>query len=87
MGIQDQHVKSENDPDESEFDGDNIQLNVDQKSYGKTITDDRENVPKNCEQKNQKGTIILRKNGKHKEKALRNLNNQVELAVMTLTDK
>ena len=32
--IEDLKVKTENDPDEPEFDGEKVQLNVDQKLYG-----------------------------------------------------
>ena len=31
--IEDRHVRTDNDPDEPEYDGDIIQLNVDQLSY------------------------------------------------------
>ena len=44
-------MKTANDTDEPEYDGDSLQLNVDQQSYGEqSITDDRNNVTTNCDQ-------------------------------------
>ena len=49
--IEDRHYKTCKEPDEPVFDGDNEQINVDQQSYGKqSITDDSDNVTKNCDQ-------------------------------------
>ena len=43
--IKDQHVQTDNHPDEPEFDGDNVQLNVDQQSYGeRSITYDSDSL-------------------------------------------
>ena len=49
--IEDWHDKMEKLPNEPELDGDNAQLNVDQQSYGEqSITDNSNNVTKNCDQ-------------------------------------
>ena len=49
--VEGQHVKTENDPDEPEFDGENVRLNNGQHSYGeKSISDDSDNVTENCDQ-------------------------------------
>ena len=49
--IEDRHDRTDKEPDEPEFNGDTVQLNVDQQSYGEqSITDDNENVTKNCDQ-------------------------------------
>ena len=43
--IEDRYVKTDKDPDEHDFDGSNVQLNVEQQSYGEqSITDDSDNV-------------------------------------------
>ena len=57
--IEDRHDKTCK-PDEPEFDGDNVQLNVDQQSYGEqSITDDSDNVTKNCDEEITKAREIL----------------------------
>ena len=46
--------------DESEFDSDTVQLNVDPQSYGEqSITGERDNVTKNCDQEISKELEIL----------------------------
>ena len=58
--IEDQHAKTDNDPDEPEFDDDNVQLNVNQHSYGeRSITDDSDNVTNNFDQEITKPRKIL----------------------------
>ena len=53
--IEDRLVKTDKDPDEPEFDSENVKLNVDQQSYGEqSITDDSDNVTKNCDQETTK---------------------------------
>ena len=53
--IEDRNDKTDKDPYESEFDGDNVQLNVDQQSYGElSINDDSDNVAKCYKQKSQR---------------------------------
>ena len=48
-------VTIQTDPDEPEFDGDYIQLNVDQQSYGEQpITNVSDNVATNCEEESQR---------------------------------
>ena len=43
--IEDRHDTTYKEPDKPEFDGDNIQLNIEQQSYGEQlITDDSDNV-------------------------------------------
>ena len=43
--IKDRHDKTDKESDEPEFDGDNVQLNVDQRQCGEqSITDDSDNV-------------------------------------------
>ena len=50
--IEDLNVKKDRDPDEPEYDGVNIKLNIDKKSYREqSITDDRNIANKNCDQK------------------------------------
>ena len=40
--VEDRHLKTDNDPDDPESDADNVQLKVDQQSYGEqSITDDK----------------------------------------------
>ena len=49
--IEDRYTKTECDSDDPEFDGENMQLNIDQQSYGEqSINDDSDNVTKNCAQ-------------------------------------
>ena len=49
--IEDRHEKMNKKPDEPEFDGDNVQMNVDEQSYGEqSIADDNDNVNKDCDQ-------------------------------------
>ena len=58
--IEYQHVRTDNDPDEPEFDGGNVQLNVDQQSYEEqSFTDNSVNVTKNCDQEITKARKIL----------------------------
>ena len=46
--IEDQHDKSYKEPDYPDLDGDNVQLNIDQQSYGEqTITNNNEDETKN----------------------------------------
>ena len=46
------NVRTDNDPDEAEYDDDNIQLNIDQQSYRKPpLANDSEIVIKNYDQK------------------------------------
>ena len=60
--IEDRYFKTDYDPDETVFDGDNVQLNVGTRSYGeKSITDDSDNVNKNCDQEITKTREILEK--------------------------
>ena len=67
--IEDRHDKTTKKPDEPELDGDNVQLNVDQQSYGEqSITNETENVTKNCDQRIKKSTRNLRTNGSHDER-------------------
>ena len=43
--------KELDEPDETEYDGDNVRKNADQQSYREqSITDDSDNINKNCEQ-------------------------------------
>ena len=50
----------QDEPDESEYDADNVKINVDQHSYGEqSITDDSDNVSKDCEQEITKAREIL----------------------------
>ena len=52
--------KEPDEPDEPEYDGDNVQMNVEQQSYGEqSITDDRDNVNKDCDQEITKAREIL----------------------------
>ena len=45
------HVKPNKNLDDLEYDGDNVQLNVDHTSYGEQpISDDTYNVTRNCDQ-------------------------------------
>ena len=49
--IEDRHVKTDSDQGEPEFDGDNVQLNVDQHTFGEqSITDHIDNVTKSRDQ-------------------------------------
>ena len=49
--IEDRNVKTDNCPDEPEYDGDIVQLNVEQELYGEqSITDDSDDVMKNRDQ-------------------------------------
>ena len=58
--MEDYHFKTHNELEEPEHDGDNVQLNVDQQSYGeKSVTDDSDNVIKNSEQEITKVPEIL----------------------------
>ena len=58
--IEDCQVKTDNDPDEIEYDGYNVQLNIDQQSYGEqSIPDDSNRVTKNCDQEIKKTQEIL----------------------------
>ena len=60
MHYKERNIKTGNDTDETEFDGDNVQLNVDQQSYRKqSITYDSGNVTKNCDQDITKARKIL----------------------------
>ena len=62
-------TKTDKGSDEPEFDGDNVQLNVDQQSYGEqSITDNRENVTKNCDREITKEQKNKRTNIKHNER-------------------
>ena len=48
--IKDRNVKTDNDPDQPEFDGENLQINVYQKPYGEqSVTDDSDSVTKDCD--------------------------------------
>ena len=51
--IKDRHAKMNkepDEPDESEYDVDKIQMNVDQQSHGEqSVTDDTDNVNKDCD--------------------------------------
>ena len=54
--IEDWHVKTKNDPYEPQFDGGNVQLNVEQQSYEEqSIIDDNDSVTRNV-LKSLKGT-------------------------------
>ena len=58
--IEDRQDETDREPDEPEFDGGNVQLNVDQQSYGEqSTTDDCDNVTKNCDQEITKAREIL----------------------------
>ena len=61
--IEDRHGKVDKEPDESdesEHDGDSVQMNVDQYSYEEqSITDDSENRNKECDQEFTKALEIL----------------------------
>ena len=47
-------------PDEPEYDGYNVQMNIDQQSYGEqSITDDSDNVNKDCDQEITRAREIL----------------------------
>ena len=49
--IEDRRDRTNREPDEPEFDGENVELNVNQQSYGEqSITNDSYDVTKNCEQ-------------------------------------
>ena len=62
--IEDRHVKTGNDPDEPEYDGENVQLNVDQQSYGEQpITDDSDYATKTCDHEIIKARVILVQTG------------------------
>ena len=64
--IEDRNAKSDKDPDEPEFDGENIQLNVDLQSCGEqSITDDIDNVTKRPQKHENPRT-----NGCHDERKL-----------------
>ena len=50
--VEDRNVKTDNDPDKPEYDSENVQLNVNQQSYGEQqVTDDISNMTKNRFQK------------------------------------
>ena len=52
--------KEPDEPDEPEYDGDNVKMNTDQHSYGEqSITNDSDNVNKNCDQEIAKAYEIL----------------------------
>ena len=59
--IKERHVNTDNNPGEPEYDSVNVQLNVIQQVHGeKSITDDGENVTKNCDQDTTKAGEILK---------------------------
>ena len=52
--------KEPSEPDEPEYDGNILQMNVDQQSYGeKSITDESDNINKDCDQEITKSREIL----------------------------
>ena len=61
--IERRKVKTNNDPDEPEFDCDGVQLNVDKQSYGEqSITDDSYSVTNNCDPEIKKCSRNIGKN-------------------------
>ena len=63
--IEDRHEKMYKEPDEPEepeYDGDNVQMNADHHTYGEqSIIDNSENVNKNCDQISQRHVIPCNK--------------------------
>ena len=61
--IEDNQVKmnmESDEPDEPEYDGDNVKMSVDQQSHGEqSTTDDNENVNKDCDKEITKVRLIL----------------------------
>ena len=63
-------MRTDNDRDEPEYDGDNIQLNSDKQSYGeKSTTHDNDNMNKNCDQEIIRAREILKQRKKMKQKS------------------
>ena len=75
--IEEWYVRTDNDTNKPELDGDNEQLNVDQQSYGEQlITDGRNNVTKNCDQEITKAREMLENNENVIKKSSKNLDNK-----------
>ena len=85
--IEDWHVKTDKDPDESQLDGEDVQLNIDQKSYREqSISDNSGKVTKNCDQGMTKARKSYNNWKAELKKTLPNLN-KAQPAVMKCPDE
>ena len=85
--IEDRHFKTDNDPDDPEFNNDCAQITVDQLSYGEqSIIDVSDNVTRNWDTEVTKAWVVLEQTENIMKTALRHLNNKAVKAEITLSN-